>query len=313
MDEDLETALEKGYVSDSSSDLPATPTLAEVTAVTTPTSDTTPDYIFSSTEAGTITYGGSCSSGTTSATNGNNTITFNTLSDGTYSNCSITVTDTAGNASSALSVSTFVVDTTATAIAGGKGHTCALLSGGTVQCWGYGYKGQLGNGSITTTQGIPVSVSSISTATAVVAGTDHTCALLSGGTVQCWGKGNYGQLGNGSTSNQSTPVSVSSISSATAISAGGWHTCALLSGGTVQCWGYNYYGQLGNGSTSNQSTPVSVSSISTATAISAGGWYHACAVLSGGTVQCWGHGGYGRLGNGLSNQSTPVYVVGFGG
>ena len=56
------------------------PTLAEVTAVTTLTTDTTPDYIFSSTEAGTITYGGDCSSTTTAATNTNNTITFNTLS-----------------------------------------------------------------------------------------------------------------------------------------------------------------------------------------------------------------------------------------
>ena len=88
-------------------------TLAEVTAVTTPTNDTTPDYTFSSSEAGTITYGGSCSSSTTSATSGNNTITFNALAAGTYSNCTITVTDSAGNASSTLSVNTFVVDTTA--------------------------------------------------------------------------------------------------------------------------------------------------------------------------------------------------------
>ena len=56
-----------------------------VTAVTTPTNDTTPDYTFSSSEAGTITYGGSCSSSTTIAISGNNTITLNTLSDGTYS------------------------------------------------------------------------------------------------------------------------------------------------------------------------------------------------------------------------------------
>jgi heat shock protein HslJ len=68
-------------------------TVEEVTAVTTPTIDTTPNYTFSSTKAGTITYGGSCSSSTTIAIAGNNTITLNTLSDGTYSNCTITVTD----------------------------------------------------------------------------------------------------------------------------------------------------------------------------------------------------------------------------
>ena len=73
------------------------PIIAEVTAVTTPTNDSTPNYTFSSTEAGTITYGGSCSSSTTIAIAGNNTITLNTLSDGTYSNCTITVTDNSGD------------------------------------------------------------------------------------------------------------------------------------------------------------------------------------------------------------------------
>ena len=85
------------------------PVIAEVTAVTTPTTDTTPDYTFSSDEAGTMTYGGSCSSVTTSATSGNNTITLVSLSIGTYSDCTITVTDTAGNVSSTLTLSTFTV------------------------------------------------------------------------------------------------------------------------------------------------------------------------------------------------------------
>ena len=71
--------------------------IEEVTAVTTPSIDNTPNYTFSSTKSGTITYGGSCSSSTTVAVTGNNTITLNTLSDGTYSNCTITVTDNAGN------------------------------------------------------------------------------------------------------------------------------------------------------------------------------------------------------------------------
>jgi hypothetical protein len=89
------------------------PTISEVTPVSTPTNDTTPNYTFTTNEAGTISYGGSCSSATTSATVGSNTITFGTLSDGTYSNCTVTVTDALSNASSPLSVSTFVVDTVA--------------------------------------------------------------------------------------------------------------------------------------------------------------------------------------------------------
>jgi len=85
------------------------PVIAEVTFVTTPTNDSTPDYTFSSDEAGTITYGGSCSSGTTSASSGNNTITLVSLSTGTYSDCTITVTDTAGNVSSSLTLTSFTV------------------------------------------------------------------------------------------------------------------------------------------------------------------------------------------------------------
>ena len=85
------------------------PVIAEVTAVITPNTDTTPNYTFSSTEAGTITYGGSCSSGTTSATSGNNTIFLVSLSTGTYSDCTITVTDAAGNVSSSLTLTSFTV------------------------------------------------------------------------------------------------------------------------------------------------------------------------------------------------------------
>ena len=85
------------------------PILAEVTTIANPTNDSTPDYTFSSTEAGTITYGGSCSSSTTSATSGNNTITLVSLSTGIYSDCTITVTDTAGNVSNTLSITSFVV------------------------------------------------------------------------------------------------------------------------------------------------------------------------------------------------------------
>ena len=71
--------------------------IEEVTAVTTPNIVTTPNYTFSSSKAGTITYGGSCSSSTTIAISGNNTITFNALAEGTYDDCTITVTENSGN------------------------------------------------------------------------------------------------------------------------------------------------------------------------------------------------------------------------
>jgi len=96
------------HTSSSSTDTTA-PIIVEVTAVTTPATDTTPSYTFSSNEAGTITYGGSCTSSTTSASSGNNSITFSTLSDGTYDNCTVMVTDNASNSSNSLSITTFIV------------------------------------------------------------------------------------------------------------------------------------------------------------------------------------------------------------
>jgi len=93
------------------------PSLVEVTAVSTPNSDNTPDYTFSSNEAGTAAYGGSCDSAGTSISSGNNTVTLDNdgaggvLADATYNDCTVTVTDTAGNASSALAITTFAIDT----------------------------------------------------------------------------------------------------------------------------------------------------------------------------------------------------------
>ena len=85
------------------------PTLTEITPITTPTADTTPNYTFNTNEAGAISYGGSCASATTDATSGNNTITLNSLTNDTYTDCTITVTDTAGNASDALSITSFTI------------------------------------------------------------------------------------------------------------------------------------------------------------------------------------------------------------
>ena len=93
------------------------PFIGVVFAVPTPSSDNTSTYTFFTTKSGTITYGGSCSSSTTSATALNNTVTFNALADGTYSNCTITVTDNVSNVSNVLAITSFVVDTTGPTVA----------------------------------------------------------------------------------------------------------------------------------------------------------------------------------------------------
>ncbi|HSR89375.1 MAG TPA: LamG-like jellyroll fold domain-containing protein [Candidatus Udaeobacter sp.] len=105
------------------------PTVSEVTPVTTPTNDSTPNYIFNTNEAGTITYGGDCSSVTTSTSAGTSTITFASLSDGTHSNCTISVTDTTGNTSTPLSVTAFTIDTAAPSAPGTPNMTTSTDNG----------------------------------------------------------------------------------------------------------------------------------------------------------------------------------------
>ncbi len=142
----------------------------------------------------------------------------------------------------------------------------------------------------------------------VAAGISHSCAVLSEGTVVCWGENAFGQLGNGSAAFSLVPVRVVGIDSATSIAAGGAHSCALLSEGRVTCWGDNAAGQLGNGNTAPSAIPVEVTGITDAVAITAGRT-HTCAVSADGAIRCWGVDTSGPLGSGhLVDSSTPVAV-----
>lgn len=148
---------------------------------------------------------------------------------------------------------------TAVAVTSGTVHTCALLSDGTVKCWGGGAQGQLGNGTNTGIQLTPVSVSGISTAVRISAGSFNTCAALADGTAKCWGYNGYGNLGDGTQTQRNSPVTVSGLADAVSVTEGVNSACALRVGGGAKCWGSATMGQLGYGATAlMKTTPVNV-------------------------------------------------------
>jgi len=109
------------------------------------------------------------------------------------------------------------------------------------------YRLELNAGGRSTTLYFDV-VKALKTPTVPVGAADtHSCALISGGRVKCWGGNHYGQLGNRTITDSVTPVAASGIRNAKAVTTGGFTSCALLPGGKVKCWGDNSKGKLGAG------------------------------------------------------------------
>jgi len=213
-----------------------------------------------------------------------------------------------------------------TQLAAGRLHTCALLEAGTVRCWGDNTYGQLGYGNtinIGDTEP-PASVDPVDIGDIVVAltaGAEHTCALLQGGNVRCWGRGRDGRLGYGNIDNigdNETPASVGTVEigkPAIQVAAGERYTCALLDTGSVRCWGLGTAGVLGYGNLDNigdDELPASAGDVKIGGAVVHLSTHtgHTCAVLETGTVRCWGAGVYGALGYGnfddIGDDETPA-------
>lgn len=187
-------------------------------------------------------------------------------------------------------------------VAAGGNFTCAVRGGGTVACWGANGSGQLGKGDDSPST-FPVLVPNVTGVVSIAAGQSHVCVAKSSGAVMCWGDGQYGQLGRAGGS--ATAVAVDSITNAVAVAAGERWSCAILQTGAVMCWGANEHGQLGNGTSTTDPTPipVAVTNLTDAAAL-AGGTNHMCASRKSGAVACWGGGGSGQLGDGVTRAEA---------
>ena len=146
-------------------------------------------------------------------------------------------------------------------VANGEENTCVVMKDGTMKCWGYGYYGQNGDGSTTTTYNpSATTTASVTGVIQAALGYEHTCVVTTAGAVKCVGYNGYGQLGDGTLTNNTSWVTAIS-SGAISVACGGYHSCALMGNGTVQCWGNNGSGQLGDNGACGTSckTPVTVS------------------------------------------------------
>ncbi len=201
-------------------------------------------------------------------------------------------------------------------------HNWALVKNdGTVMTTGLNNYGQLGRGTVSTSQGehnqisaddLTLTVDKLNDVRMIAVGSEYAMALKADGTVWTWGRNVEGQLGDGQTDDtepyRSYPQQVPGLSNITSIAAGSWSAYALRDDGTVWAWGDNrYYGMLGDGTFVSRNRPVRVCNLSGIVEISASE-LTALAIDTSGNVWAWGHDEYGELGDGGLIDYSPVPV-----
>jgi hypothetical protein len=203
-------------------------------------------------------------------------------------------------------------------VATGSIHACAVRHDGTVWCWGDNTYGQLGTGDTRSTR-VPLQVRDLGApAVSVAAGSYHSCAVLGDGTLWCWGRGEYGELGLGARKSSPTPAPVTSLGTEVVrVAAGFSKTCAWKGDGSLWCSGDLLHEQ---GPGALAMTPVKMMGPDPKVEEVVFGFRHTCARTAGGRpgeaghVFCWGEGGDGQLGTGISTgHSPPARVQGLPG
>ena len=137
---------------------------------------------------------------------------------------------------------------TGQSIATGGAHTCVVLTGGSVTCFGKNNNGQIGQSLSTTFSATPNAVTLPGSASGVATGNDFTCATLVSGGVSCFGANGFGQIGTGSTSTRELIANlvVGITGSIEEVVTGLNHSCAVKSTGQLLCWGNNDFGKTGS-------------------------------------------------------------------
>ena len=140
----------------------------------------------------------------------------------------------------------------------------------------------------------------------------HSLALSDTGSVYTWGRGNYGQLGQGDEQDQHTPKQVEALREVrvVALAAGYAHGMAVTSAGALYTWGMGDGGKLGHGDDHDQHTPKQVEALREVRVVSAAaGMYHSMAVTSSSALYTWGAVIGRRLVHGHSTiEHTPNQV-----
>jgi alpha-tubulin suppressor-like RCC1 family protein len=193
-------------------------------------------------------------------------------------------------------------------VAGGKNHTAAIKTDGTLWTWGYNISGQIGDLS-TTNRSTPVTTFAGETNWKQVScGDVHTAAIKTDGTLWTWGNNTNGQVGDNTISNNRiTPVTTFlGGTNWKQVSCGGYFTAAIKTDGTLWTWGLNSSGQLGINNLIQQATPVQVQVFTNWKQVSCG-YKHTAAIKTDGTLWNWGRNLEGQLGNyDATNRSAPV-------
>ncbi len=198
----------------------------------------------------------------------------------------------------------------AKAITAGYAHTCAVLTTGVTQCWGWNQWGQLGNGTTQSTV-TPTTVKGLTGVTIIATASNTTCAVSGAGALKCWGANGDGQIGNGTSTGRTTPRAVIGFGTGTrSVAPSVSFTCAVTGGGAATCWGTGFNGELGDGSAHSQHfTPKPVLGLGAGVATVAAGDAHACARLTSGAARCWGANASGEVGDGTTtDRYRPVAV-----